>query len=152
MLQGELRSITLAIIAAAIFAPLLTLLLSRLFPPKVGQNDRANLARHRLRNKIIEYAGLVFLFTGFSLPFVVQGTDRLPPTISNIALIFACGFLSLVGGVAALAALFGDRNAENFLTYFEHERRISRAGTRTIAKWIVGASIVALLAVLYLTP
>lgn len=152
MLQGEMRSVALAFIAAVIITPLLSRFLSRAFPPRVSLEDQARITQHRIRNKVIEFAGLVFLFTGFALPFVIQGTDRLQPTISNIVLIFACGFLMLVGGVTALAALFGDRNAEGFLLYFEHERRIGRAGARKIARGLVVVSFVALLAVLIWTP
>jgi len=151
MLQGELRAVVLAIVAAAILAPLLGWLLSRVFPSKIERDNDVNLARHRLRNQIIEYAGVAFFIAGIAVPFVLQGTDRLQPTATNITLILSFGFLFMVGGTAALAALLGDRNAEGFLTYFEHERRISRTGGRMIARAVVIASVDALLTVWFFT-
>jgi hypothetical protein len=152
MLQGEMRSIALAFVAAVIITPLLSRLLSRIFPPKISPGGNDNVTRHRLRNQIIEYAGVVFFIAGIALPFLIQDSNRLPSTVGNIALILAFGSLSMVGGIIVLAALFGDRNAESFLTYFERERRISRNGMRVIATGLVVASFIALLAVFFFTP
>jgi hypothetical protein len=149
MIQGELRSIVFATIAAVILAPLLGRLLSRLFPPRAEREDDENLARHRLRNQVIEYAGVGFFIVGIAVPFVLQRTDRLQPTTTNITLILSLGLLFMVGGTTALSALLGDRNAESFLAYFEHERRISRTAMRRIARVIVAASVAALIALLF---
>lgn len=79
---------------------------------------------------------------------LAEGTDRLEPTAINITLVFAFGLLFMVGGIVALTALFGDRHANDFLWYFEYERRVSAGGVRLIAKVIVIAAVAALLIVL----
>jgi hypothetical protein len=100
---------------------------------------------------MIEYAGVAFFVAGMAVPFVLQGAGRLEPTAGNITLILSFAFLFMVGGIAALAALLGDRNAESFLTYFEHERRVNGNAVRAVARAIVIAAVLALLAVLFVS-
>lgn len=98
MMQGEPRSVVVAVIAAAILAPLLGRLLSRVFPPRVERGNDVDFARHRLRNQVIEYAGVAFFIVGVAVPFFLQRTDRLQPTATNIALILSLGLLFMVNG------------------------------------------------------
>lgn len=150
MLQGELRSVVIAVVVTAVIVPLLGRLLSRVFPPEVHFESDSDITRHKLRNRIIEYGGVVFFIAGISVPFLLQGADRLRPTATNIALILSFGSLFMVGGAIGLAALLGDRNAEGFLAYFERERRIGRAGVRILAKVMVVAAVTVLLVLLFL--
>lgn len=150
-MESELRSVVLAVVAAAVITPLLGHLLSRAFPPQAQVEDDSAAPRHRFRNVAIEWIGTLFFIVGLSVPFVIRGSDRLDPTATNIALMFSFGALFMVGSVAALAAILGDRNAESFLAYFERKRGISRAGARLIAKAMVLASIIALTIVLMLS-
>lgn len=99
----------------------------------------------------IEWIGTLFFIVGLSVPFVLRGTDRLEPTATNIALMLSLGALFMVGSVAALTTILGDRNAESFLAYFERRRGISRAGARLVAKAVVVASVIALAIALMLS-
>jgi hypothetical protein len=148
MLNGEIRSIVIAIVAATVLAPLLGWWLSRVFPPKSDVGGDPDTARHRLRNQIIEYSGVVFGIAGIALAFLMQGSTKLEPTVRNVTLILSFFLLFMIGGIAALTALLGDRNAECFLAYFERERHVSRAGVRMIAKTLVIAAVAALRQVL----
>lgn len=150
-MESELRSVVLAVVAAAVITPLLGRLLSRAFPPKAQVEDDSAAPRRRLRNVAIEWIGTLFFIVGLSVPFVLRGTDRLEPTATNIALMLSLGALFMVGSVAALTTILGDRNAESFLAYFERRRGISRAGARLVAKAVVVASVIALAIALMLS-
>lgn len=148
MIDGESRSILIAVLAGAAGAPLVGYFLSRKFPPDAGRGDIAEMRKHRTRNRVIEACGVLFFMIGISLPFLWTGQASLDPTMSNFALIMCCGLICGIAGIRLLTLFVGDRGATCFLTYYEAEHKINARSVSLIARILFGSSVATVVAVL----
>jgi len=147
----ENLSIIFAFVSAMVLTPVIMNFIQRKFRAHATAKQTAEAKRHWLRNKVIEFSGVPFLMIGGGIPFLVQGTHRLPSTLPNVIAILCLAFLFMVGGMTLLANVLGDRGAENYPDYFESQDKMSKRGVRTIAKFITLGSIAGLIVALLLS-
>ena len=144
MISPGAATIVLSFAAAAILVPLVLKALARRFPPDGNDDD---LAAHRGRNRVIECVGAMCFIAGMSVPFGLQGTGTLPPTISSALLVFSSAIVCTIGGMRIATSAFRDGPA-SFLTHFARKCGVGRSVVRSIARSLFGFALATILVVL----